>query len=272
MDVGTGLTLLGSARLIEKLLGPTAEYIGGGIKEFAEKRTQNIQAIFTNAVEKLGDKINKPGAVPPKVLKEIMTSGSYADDPITTEYFGGVLASSRSESSRDDRGSSLMALLGRLSTYQIRTHYIIYHLIKLLHDGTDHNIGEARCRNELEIYIPFEVYVQGMDFNPEEINKIEPILEHVIFGLQKESLIEDDFKFGALELMKSYFSNLQKPGIILQPSALGVELFLWAYGKADLIYQDYLKTTTIFPINGNIKIIPGSRVTKQKNRFTVPQP
>jgi len=36
MEVGTGLALLGSAHLVVKLLGPTADYIGSGIKTWTE--------------------------------------------------------------------------------------------------------------------------------------------------------------------------------------------------------------------------------------------
>ncbi len=38
MDLGTGLALLGSAKLLEKLLGPTADYVGEGAKTWAQRR------------------------------------------------------------------------------------------------------------------------------------------------------------------------------------------------------------------------------------------
>ncbi|NAZ18194.1 hypothetical protein GT020_19410, partial [Glutamicibacter soli] len=87
---------------LEKLLGPTADYLGGELQEFTKKRINNVGKIFKKAENKLGDKINSPGGVPPKVLKTIINEGSYSDDELAAEYFGGVLASARTELTRDD--------------------------------------------------------------------------------------------------------------------------------------------------------------------------
>ncbi len=52
MDIVTGLALFGSAKLVGKILGPTAEYIGEGIKNWTEKRTNNVKNIFAIAQKK----------------------------------------------------------------------------------------------------------------------------------------------------------------------------------------------------------------------------
>ena len=75
---------------VSKILGPTADYLGGQFKEFTQKRIENVGKIFSNAEKKLGNKIDRPGQVPPKVLKTIINDGSYSDDDVTVEYFGGV--------------------------------------------------------------------------------------------------------------------------------------------------------------------------------------
>src|SRR6266567_7917518 len=122
MEPATGLTILGtavgSAKIVEKLLGPTAEYLGDGLKSWTEKRVENTKRIFQHATKLLGDRIETAGGVPPKVLKGILDEGSFCDDELSAEYFGGVLASSRSGVSRDDRGAAFIALLGRLTTYE----------------------------------------------------------------------------------------------------------------------------------------------------------
>jgi len=47
VDPGTGLTILGSAvgraKLVEKILGPTAEYLGNGIRTWRENRIRVSQ-------------------------------------------------------------------------------------------------------------------------------------------------------------------------------------------------------------------------------------
>lgn len=71
MDIGTGLTILGTALggkdIIIKMLGPTAEYLGEGFKDYTQKRIVNVKNIFSNASKKLGHKLDdEQGAVPPK--------------------------------------------------------------------------------------------------------------------------------------------------------------------------------------------------------------
>ena len=99
IDPGTGLTILGSAiggaKVVEKILGPTSEYIGEQIKEWTVKKVTNTANIFKNAEKKLGDKINENGKVPPKILKSILEDGAWCEEELQVEYFGGVLASSR---------------------------------------------------------------------------------------------------------------------------------------------------------------------------------
>lgn len=68
-------------------------------------------------------KLRRPGAVPPKVLKGIIGEAPFCDDELSAEYFGGVLASSRTGVSRNDRGAAFAALVGRLSAYEIRAHF-----------------------------------------------------------------------------------------------------------------------------------------------------
>ena len=66
IDSGTGLTILGSAiggaKVVEKILGPTSEFVGEQIKEWAVKKITNTANVFKNAEKKLGDKINQPGS------------------------------------------------------------------------------------------------------------------------------------------------------------------------------------------------------------------
>lgn len=49
IGVGEGLAFLGSSPLVTKLLGPTFEYFGDGLKKLTEKRLNNLRRIFDNA-------------------------------------------------------------------------------------------------------------------------------------------------------------------------------------------------------------------------------
>jgi hypothetical protein len=89
MEPATGLTILGtavgSAKIVEKLLGPTADYLGTGIRSWTERSVANVGRVFQKAAERLGDRIEKPGSVPPKVLKNVLEEAASSEDELTAE-------------------------------------------------------------------------------------------------------------------------------------------------------------------------------------------
>lgn len=216
---------------IQKLLGPTAGYLGEGLRDFAQKRAENVGKIFKNADDKLGEKRETEGIVPPKVLKTIINDGSYNDDDVAVEYLGGILASSRTEMGRDDRGARIAKLLDNLSTYQLRAHYLIYSTIKdnFTSQGYQFDMND---RKKMELFIPHSHYAVTMGYSVEEEEKSEPLLRHTLFGLQNDGLI-DTFQYGSKEHMLTRVASANSDGLLVQPSALGAELFLWAFGEAD---------------------------------------
>ena len=235
MDVGTGLALLGSAKLAEQVLGPTAEYVGTGIQQWSEHRVENVRRIFEHAANKLGPEgLERPGAVPPRVLKGILDEGSFIEDELGAEYLGGVLASSRSEVSRDDRGASLVALVGRLSTYQLRTHYICYSQCQRALAGMAFPIGQqSHRRSQAKYFLALNDYANGMDFSGAEIPEIAAIATHAIIGLVREELIDDDYQLGQhadLRRLNPRYDFPSNGGLTFAPSMLGIELYCAAHG------------------------------------------
>ncbi len=65
MEPVSGLAIIatgiGSKKIIEKLLGPTADYLGEGLRSWTEKRVENTRRIFTHAAKLLGDDLESPG-------------------------------------------------------------------------------------------------------------------------------------------------------------------------------------------------------------------
>lgn len=70
--VGAGLAVIGSKDILVKILGPTADYVGGEVKNFVAKCNVNLDSIFIRAQKKLGDRINEDGRVSPRVLKHVI--------------------------------------------------------------------------------------------------------------------------------------------------------------------------------------------------------
>lgn len=232
-SVGFGLiaAYLGKDGL-QKLLGPTADYLGGELQQFTQRRVETVGEIFQNADKKLGGKIELPGSVPARVLKEVINEGSYFEDQLAVEYIGGVLASSRTESGRDDRGVRIAKLVGTLSTYQLRAHYLVYSAIREVFKtkGLPFNM---EGRPKMEVFIPFSGFNSSMEFDQSELKQLVQLTGHIFFGLHSENLIEGAWQYGSKENMVLRYPDATEEGIICQPSALGAELFLSAFGAAD---------------------------------------
>ncbi len=246
---------------MQKLLGPTADYLGGGLKDFTQRRIESIARIFERAEQKLGDQINLPGEVPPKVLKAVLDEGSFANDLLAVEYFGGILASSRTEGGRDDRGVRVAKILDSLSTYQLRTHYLIYVAISELFRNKELNFDPDGVER-MQIFIPYADYFAAMDFNTGELEQISQIMSHVFHGLGNDGLIDDTWMYADKETISKHYPRAESGGIILNPSAQGAELFLWAFGHSDK-YLDYIFNSNFNPsIPCDINTIKNCKATR----------
>lgn len=253
MDIGTGLTVLGSAiggaKLVERILGPTADYVGVGLKNWTDKRIRNTGRIFEKAAEKLGAKINDPGAVPPKVLKEILEEGSYCDDELTAEYFGGVLASSRSGVTRDDRAASYLKLIAELSSYQIRFHFIAYCLFRELFSGSGLRPTFSDDLNKMWVFIPYSTLGPAMDFTEDE--PAGEIFLHCLSGLGRHELLETSHwgsKDHVISINKQRgWSEVEEAGLCICPTQYGIDLWLWAIGAGTISRTSFLDKSLDLP-------------------------
>lgn len=244
----SGLTVY----MLYQLLGPTAKYLGGRGPELAERACANLGRVFEAMKRKVGADINKEGTVPPRVLKAVVTDGEFCEDAIAAEYLGGVLASSRTDSPRDDRGVRINALISRLSVYQLRTHYLIYHAIKDLCDGMDVTVP-PELAGELQIRYPLLAYLTGMGFSQHgevggEPDLLPGVMAHVCFGLHQEGLI-DHFQFT--------WERGRDGGLIAEATALGIELFLWAHGKGTMPLDGFLDPAMQLEPHKDVLLIPG---------------
>jgi hypothetical protein len=121
---------LGWTRPDARAAGHLPKYNPGRKKTFS-RAVKNTGRVFEKAAKKLGEKIYDPGVVPPKGLKGVLENAPFCDDELGAEYFGGVLASSRSGVERDDRGAALLSLVGRLASEP--TTRELSRTLKLLH-------------------------------------------------------------------------------------------------------------------------------------------
>lgn len=246
---------------IAKLLGPTAEYLGDGLRDLTQRRIESIGRIFLNASKKLGSHLEEPGQVPPRILRTVVNEGSYFEDPVALEYFGGVLASSRTEDGRDDRGARLVKMIENLSSYQIRTHYLLYSTIASLFSGSGKTLALSEDRAQLEVFLPMDGYATSMKLSQAEWGNPQ-LFSHIWSGLYSDSLIEGRWQLGSKESLVGIFSQVPGPGIICQPSNLGAELFLWAFGQGNAPIEHLFSLDLDAAVDGLPKCVPGAVRTK----------
>ncbi len=212
-----------SKALTYKVLGPTADYLGNKLSQYTQKSIENIERIFVKAGELLSEESETHGQVPPRILKHILSEGAFVDDQVSSSYLAGVLASSKSEDPSDDRGIVVNSLIARMSSYQLRMHYITYSAVQFLFRGTQRSL-ESQLPHSNAVRISTVAMLFSMNFaseyqdkNREFDDRLFSILSHCLYNLDKEGLISD-WEFD--------WHN----GFRLTPTPLGIELYLWAHG------------------------------------------
>lgn len=223
------LIFCASSPLMVKVLGPTADYLGKGIQKFTEKHFNNLNRIFRKTGRKLDSLQKVDGEVPPRVLKHILDEGGFIDDEFSAEYFSGVLASSKSKVSRDDRALVLLRTLQGMSNYEIRFHYLLYSTYREVFMNTsDFCLSKADKATCLNVFIPDSSIIEMLALEPGE--NINQILEYSIPGLANRGLIQPSYRFGSSQWMNEVNKKIESAGLISCPSLLGAQLFLAAHG------------------------------------------
>jgi hypothetical protein len=235
-----GLATAVGVKLIYDVCGPTAKYAGGELASYAKVGVENLKRVFENADKQLKAQGKIGGQVPPRVLKEILSEGYFCEDELQAMYLGGVLASSKGTISRDDRAIAYCSLVNSLSSYQLRTHCILYStLLRATHfyiGGTQHPLENAVNwiqKHGLSVVIREADYQAAMEFSGTEqpIN----IAQHAFVGLEKQGLSEG----GILVIQPYRPKEGDVPFRFFYPTLLGVELFLWGQGIGDSGLEAY---------------------------------
>ncbi len=230
----TDLASLGAAawaskELAGKLLGPTFEYIGGEVRNFARKCNINLTDVFQRARRKAEHKLDEPGGVSARVFKDVVDQGAFCDEPLAAEYVAGVLAASRSEDSRDDRGVGYLAVIREMSSYELRLHYLFYWSIKSLLNGKDLSALNIEEAPHMRMFLSMQFLRENCCFRGDD----HVITQQALNGLARHNLIDAMWWGGDENLVRANEPSIQEPGYFATPTGFGSELFLWAHGYSD---------------------------------------
>lgn len=252
--VGAGLAILGSKDILNKILGPTADYIGDEAKGLVEKCNINLSNVFNRAKEKLGPRLDDDGAVSPRVLRHVFEDGRFADEAIVVEYYGGLLAGSKSESGKDDQALPYLAKVQQMSAYQLRLHFLFYYELLRIHKNSEKNLGLGNDCPKLSLIIPHELFINALPAE-DAVQKYWKIMAHAVVGLYQDGLIST-YAYGEIPEKTKSFPGAPSNAIYLTPSFLGAELFMWALGIDSPSGHDFFNieidtVQKIIPIEGS---------------------
>jgi hypothetical protein len=111
-----------AAYVAQQLFGKTLAEMGDDLNKMYKA---NRDKLLAKAAKKVPDP--NDGAKPNlRVARDVIWNGAVTDDEVCAEYFGGLLAASRSEDGKDDSALIYVDCIKALSSKQLHLHFVIY--------------------------------------------------------------------------------------------------------------------------------------------------
>lgn len=223
-DLITATTALA---LANKLLGKTGELIASDLAEVYSVGRNKILDVFAKKVTNPKD----PWQTNLRVTKDVFLNGSFSDESVCAEYFGGILASSRSSDGKDDRGVYYVDIIKSLSSHQLFFHYIIYNSLNkywssLPPESVHPNPGMGTEIGNINLWMPTI-----------QLEKIGIQIDKDVFALQNKGLIHDELEANQIQLGDKRMLPYVKVG----PSTLGIQVYSVANNKLNQ-WREFSKT------------------------------
>lgn len=215
MDIVTAGTI---GYLGKQLLGKTFDVISSDIAELYKSGRDKISQ---KALEKIKNKDDNKSANL-RVARDVFLNGSFTDEAICAEYFGGILASSRSDDGKDDSGIYYVDIIKSLSSKQLMLHYAIYSVLNTMFvsnpEKSKLNPGqESELQNE-EIFL--------------STNELQSLTGGDL-GLDLHALHAK----GLIGYFQTDFYSLKNgnklPNLKIQAKSLGIQLYAVAHNRLE---------------------------------------
>lgn len=117
-----------AAYVAQQLFGKTLAEMGDDLNKMYKA---NRDKLLAKAAKKVADP--NDGATPNlRVARDVIWNGAVTDDEVCAEYFGGLLAASRSADGKDDSALIYVDCIKALSSKQLHLHFVIYNSLHRL--------------------------------------------------------------------------------------------------------------------------------------------
>ncbi|MVM42186.1 hypothetical protein GO730_38385 [Spirosoma sp. HMF3257] len=257
-------------------------------KVIAQRLTSvaEILVIRRNKAEEQGKEVTDE--IPPRIAERLWSEASYSTEAINKEYYAGVLLSTQ-DNPYHDAGVFYLSSIHRLSSLQIRTHYILYQILKqtydkkgpasVLIDSVDLTRGLTYFEaSEFMEALYGESKVDEFQEIGQQANQYKVQIEHVVQGLRKEGLVKVFFTATSSENLSPNMylfdddielqpRTSQKVYYFFMPSLEGLYLFLWGQGYGNQPKDDFLSDRMIFRPIDNIHIPNATAYTSKDDLF-----
>ncbi|MCS3844785.1 hypothetical protein [Microbacterium sp. AK031] len=226
--------------LLTRLFGPSADVIGAN---WADRlREQNMERLLKKTEKRAKARETKgedPGIANPRVASQVFASAEYSDSEVVAEYLSGVLASSRDATGTSDAGVAWSTVVSRLSSDQLRLHYLIYASARqrVIQQG----FSRSNNAHSIEIVLHFTPLfaLAGMTVTA---------FADAIDGLMREGLIGDGYHYAPTSQLfekeaarrNTTVEYPHESGLRVSMSVHGIRLFVWGNGAGDKGIDAYI--------------------------------
>lgn len=206
--------LIVTAVALKKVLGPTFEQIGKGLKHASKAGWEKLSNFAWQKIENPDDgkRANE------RVAYDILWNGGWTDDDVCAEYFGGVLASSRSEDGKDDSNIQFTNVIRSLSSSQLRLHCLIYTVLNKMLVASKSQVNVAQ-NTEIEQH---EIWLSAVELLKTYQIKIDADFN----ALYRQGLVSQ-YKWEIISTQ----SPLLVPYGMAKPTTFGVMLYAAAHNR-----------------------------------------
>lgn len=201
---------------IEKVLNPVLGSIGEDINSLYAISKKGASKIILKAYNKIFSK-NDGKKVNLRVARDVFWNGSFSDESICAEYFGGILASSRSEDGKDDNGIHYTDVIKSLSSKQLQLHYIIYN-----------SLNKLLSKEEIKVNVGLstELHQKSIWFSRIELLEQKLKIYTDLNVLYKQGLLHE-YKIDNLKLEDGKIFRY----VMVKPTTFGILLYAIAHNK-----------------------------------------
>lgn len=152
-----------AAYVAQKLFSTTLDEMGDDLNKVYKA---NRDKLLSKAAAKVADP--NDGAKPNlRVARDVIWNGAVTDDEVCAEYFGGLLAASRSDDGKDDSALIYVDCIKSLSSKQLHLHFVIYNALHNYMVSSDSKVNPGMQTELASIQVWFAMNeIKGLGMNP----------------------------------------------------------------------------------------------------------